>query len=331
MLHLLLLKEKIRVFYVKFGRFVNAITRFILTLVAMILLNIHLGYMEELNGPVLPIILALACAFLPYGAISVILSIFMVAHISSVSLEMAILMTIVILLIAILYYGFCPGDSYVLILVPICFYLKIPYIVPLLLGLGGSLLSIIPVSCGILIYYMISYISLNAITLTNHPSLDMTQRYMQMINASFSNREMLIYMIAFAITILVVFLIHNLSIDYAWYIAIGSGVISLFISIFITEYIFDVSITVLDLIIGVLISAFIAIGFAFFVFSVDYSRTERTQFEDDDYYYYVKAVPKITVTASTPQTKFYNYDAKLENTKDEDKKIENSKSEKNSN
>ena len=30
----------------------------------------------------------------------------------------------------------------------------------------------------------------------------------------------------------------------------------------------------------------------FFVFSVDYSRTEHTQFEDDEYYYYVKAVPK---------------------------------------
>jgi hypothetical protein len=26
--------------------------------------------------------------------------------------------------------------------------------------------------------------------------------------------------------------------------------------------------------------------------NLDYARTERVQFEDDDYYYYVKAVPK---------------------------------------
>ena len=32
----------------------------------------------------------------------------------------------------------------------------------------------------------------------------------------------------------------------------------------------------------------------FFLFHVDYKRTERLQFEDDEYYYYVKAVPKIT-------------------------------------
>ena len=34
-------------------------------------------------------------------------------------------------------------------------------------------------------------------------------------------------------------------------------------------------------------------------FSVDYSRTERVQFEDDEYYYYVKAVPKVVV--ATPE------------------------------
>ncbi|MBQ8166184.1 MAG: hypothetical protein IJZ96_04010, partial [Lachnospiraceae bacterium] len=30
---------------------------------------------------------------------------------------------------------------------------------------------------------------------------------------------------------------------------------------------------------------------------VDYSRKETVQFEDDDYYYYVKAIPKYNVTA----------------------------------
>ena len=41
----------------------------------------------------------------------------------------------------------------------------------------------------------------------------------------------------------------------------------------------------------------LAVGFIleFLFFSVDYSRTENMQFEDDEYYYYVKAVPKIGV------------------------------------
>lgn len=38
-----------------------------------------------------------------------------------------------------------------------------------------------------------------------------------------------------------------------------------------------------------------------FRFNLDYSRTEKVQFEDDEYYYYVKAVPKMTV--ATPEKK----------------------------
>ena len=45
--------------------------------------------------------------------------------------------------------------------------------------------------------------------------------------------------------------------------------------------------------IGAVIASLI---YQLFVFSVDYSRTEYTQFEDDDYYYYVKAVPKIAIS-----------------------------------
>ena len=44
----------------------------------------------------------------------------------------------------------------------------------------------------------------------------------------------------------------------------------------------------------------------FFRFCVDYSRTEKVQFEDDEYYYYVKAVPKMTVSMSTKTVKRIN-------------------------
>ena len=36
----------------------------------------------------------------------------------------------------------------------------------------------------------------------------------------------------------------------------------------------------------------------FFIFNVDYLRIENVQFEDEDYYYYVKAVPKVMVYTS---------------------------------
>jgi len=41
----------------------------------------------------------------------------------------------------------------------------------------------------------------------------------------------------------------------------------------------------------------------FFLFNVDYTRAEYLQYEDDDYYYYVKAVPKIKMTQSSRSVK----------------------------
>ena len=44
----------------------------------------------------------------------------------------------------------------------------------------------------------------------------------------------------------------------------------------------------------------------FFLFHLDYARTEQVQFEDDEYYYYVKAVPKVTVSGKEKQVKQIN-------------------------
>ena len=56
-------------------------------------------------------------------------------------------------------------------------------------------------------------------------------------------------------------------------------------------------------ILGGIVSAGIAWFLQFFIHSVDYTRTSKVQFEDDDYYYYVKAVPKVKVAAPDVRVK----------------------------
>ena len=68
----------------------------------------------------------------------------------------------------------------------------------------------------------------------------------------------------------------------------------------------QVKVPIIQLILGTLVSIVIAMAVEFFVFSVDYSRTEYAQFEDDEYYYYVKAIPKIAVSAPEKTVKKIN-------------------------
>ena len=72
------------------------------------------------------------------------------------------------------------------------------------------------------------------------------------------------------------------------------------------DLMFDTNISVVGVLLGTVVSIALLKGLQFFVFNVDYTRTEKVQFEDDEYYYYVKAVPKVTVAQQTKTVKHIN-------------------------
>ena len=194
-------------------------------------------------------------------------------------------------------------DGYLLLLTPMMFFLRVPYVIPLFVGLSGSLVSIVPVSCGVCIYYIMMYLKQNAGVLAGSTMSEMAERFIVIVQSLFGNQLMWVMAAAFAAGVLVVFLIRNLSVDYSWSIAIIAGVITQLVVIFIGDFYFNLPVAIGPMILGILVSVVLALVYQFFVFAVDYTRTEYLQYQDDDYYYYVKAVPKITV--SQPDVKVH--------------------------
>lgn len=297
MMGLLVFKERLKEFYARFDIYITPVIKFVFSLLAFSLMNKNIGFMPQLTEAYIPLVLALVCSFLPYGAISFLAAGYMLAHLSGISIEITLVMAVFIVVVGLLYYGFQPGDSYLLVLTPVFFLLRIPYAIPLIVGLSGSLISVIPVSCGVFIYYTLLYVKQNAGVLTNDLSVDEVQKFMQLMKSLLSNKLMLVMVTAFALSLVVVAITRSLSVDYSWIIAIVAGTIAQLGVIFIGDIAADVSVSVTRLLVGILISLLIAGIYTFFVFAVDYSRTEYVQFEDDDYYYYVKAVPKLMVSA----------------------------------
>ena len=52
-----------------------------------------------------------------------------------------------------------------------------------------------------------------------------------------------------------------------------------------------------------LLSVGVSLILEFFFYNLDFSRVERVQFEDDEYYYFVKAVPKMFVARKDKRVK----------------------------
>ncbi len=296
MMSIWVFREKLRSFYGKYEVFITPALRFLLGFYTFRLLNSQLGFYARLDSVWVELVLALVCSVLPYGVMAFAAGILLLIHTGAVSLEMTLILLVLMVFLLILYYSFQPGDSYLLLLAPIFFHWKIPYALPILAGLSGGLASVVPVCCGTALYYILQYIRQNAGVLSGEASLGFIEQYTQILKTIMTNRTMLVFLIACAAGFLAVYLIRRLPVNYSWVIAIVAGALVQLASVFVGDFLFDVTVPVGELLAGLVLSVLLAAVYHFFVFAVDYTRTEYVQFEDDDYYYYVKAVPKISVS-----------------------------------
>lgn len=296
MMGLLELKERCKQIYNRYDTIMNIIGKFLLVLISLSVIGSKIGYMAALKSAPIVILLSLVSAFLPSGLIIAIVCGIIVAHLYELSLELAVVVLMVMLIMFLLYFRFAPKDGIILIIMPVLFIMKIPYVIPICVGLIASPVSVVSVTFGTVLYYIINYTNQNSAVITNFSSEEISSKVNYIITNMLGNREMYLTIVAFAIIIVTVYITKKLSVNYSWSVAIlCGGVINLIVFIIGIVAFSITGISVIMLILGTIISIVLSYIVHFFVFSVDYNRTENTQFEDDDYYYYVKAVPKVTV------------------------------------
>lgn len=308
------LREKLKNFYGAHEVILRPIIKFLVVFVSLILIKSNIGYMELLNMWFIMLALSVISAFLPWNVVTVILAADIVANIFSVSVELGGLILLISLILFLLFFRFSPKQGALLVFIPLAFFLKIPYAIPVVVGLLWAPYAIIPVVFGTVIYFIIYVVSENTALLTRMSNGNISSASVNsIINMLSNNNEMVLMIIAFVITILVVYFIKRMSVDNAWTIAIFSGGILEFVIVLVGSLMIKTDTSLVEIIIGSVISIIISFIIHFFVFSVDYSRTEHTQFEDDEYYYYVKAVPKINVTAPEMNVKRINAQRRKKN------------------
>ncbi|MBD5394094.1 MAG: hypothetical protein HDR23_04625 [Lachnospiraceae bacterium] len=303
---LLVAKQYIKKFISKYEVYLKPLLKLVLALMALMMINSKIGYMRRLDNISIVLIVALMCSFMPMNFIIFAAAAFTVLHMYALSLECAAITLVVFLVLFLLYFRFSPKDTLVVLLTPMSFAIGIPYVIPIAMGLVGTPVSAVSVGCGIVVTFLINYITEGASTLSSMETEDMATRFRFIIDGFISNKSMVLMIAAFAVTIVVVYLIRRLSIDYAWTIAIIAGALIDVMVLLIGDLIFEVNVSILGLIIGTVFSVLIAMIVEFFAFHVDYSRAEKVQFEDDEYYYYVRAIPKITVAAPSKTVKKIN-------------------------
>lgn len=305
---LLMVKQKIKSFYSDAEVFLLPVFKFLLALIYFIGINENLGFMASLNSPFIVVILALVCSVLPWNVIVYIGFALIIGHCYALGIETAVFVGILILFMLLMFMRFSKKNNIVLVFTEILLYFGAEALLPIGAGLLADTTSCMPAGCGVILFYFISYVSGQASVLRSAGAGDeeMLTRVKTLADGLINNKEMWLTVIAVVAVILLVRIIRSSSADYAWRIAIvAGGVVYLFIMLAGGLFL-DVNVNMADLIIGTVISVIIGIILEFFVFGGDYSRTERLEYQDDEYYYYVKAVPKATVAVTSRSIKKIN-------------------------
>lgn len=145
---------------------------------------------------------------------------------------------------------------------------------------------------------------------------DILPFYTKVFEALIDCKDILIVSGVFAVVIIVVYTVRKLKMEYAAELAILAGAVVNVFGFLICDLRFDTRVTIGSMIGGTLLSALAAFVALFFKRVLDYTAVENVQFEDDDYYYYVKAVPKIEIGVAKRTVEHIN--AKKEAVEEED-------------
>ena len=165
---------------------------------------------------------------------------------------------------------------------------------------------IIASACGVIIIYLIQIVVQVINMQFGNTIEDALEIYTYVIDNLVKNKEMILTIAIFSFVTIITYVVRRLRFDYSREIAVAAGTLTCLLGFLTVDLQLGVTEQIAPMFLGTLISGILALIIQFFYKALDYSRSEYLQFEDDDYFYYVKAVPKIVVSEQNINIKRIN-------------------------
>lgn len=286
-------KNSIRDICRKQDEIITPILRFIWAMIVFMSIQKLFGYNSLANKIEVTILLSVLAALLPDGFMFFMAGVVMALHSFSVSLEVGAVFVVLFVIIYCVYVRFFPKYAYVVLLVPVFYVLNIPFAAPIIVAMIAGIAGAVPAICGVVIYFFSVCAGEIHELLKTESAENEIEAVKQLSGVLVGNRELYTTIIAFAIAIIVTGILARLSYSYAIYIAMGAGIVINIVGAILAGYIVREDVNIQMVLIGSILGGVMALIVRFGQGILDYQHTERVQYEDDDYYYYVKAVPKL--------------------------------------
>ena len=305
---LLIWREKLQKIYARYSIYILKGMQFLMGLILFAMINSNIGFMKMASSVFCTIGLAVVCTFFPMIVMLMAATLLVLAHFYALSLPIMLIAAVVFVIMYIFYFRFTPKKAWIVLLSTMAFGLKLPFIVPVVFGLLGTPVWIVPAACGIMAYYMADFVKGSAAALKSVDAEGLAGSLISSAKQILGGKEMWLMIVAVVIGILVVNLVRTRAINHAWKIASAAGAVVCVVVALVGNIMLKGELSYASLVLSAAACVVLGVALEFLFFCVDYSRTENIQFEDDEYYYYVKAVPKVGVSAPEKRVKHITED-----------------------
>lgn len=293
---LLIIRARIRHFFERHYLLMRGIAKAIAVLVVLLLLTSRFpeGFFSNIRW-IFPIIAVLS-GFVP-DAIAILGIVGVVGvEVWQVSPVQAVALLLMIAIFFLLFGRKAKEQWYVLISVPTLSACQMGFSVPVVSALMAGPSLIPALVMGIIIRFSLEGVAEYTATAQRIAGdNNMFAPLQYLINYLVSNRLFLVAVIVYTLTFVVIYLLRRANFRYAPQIAILVGSIVLYTMEMVFNIIWELELNLILTSILVIVTMGLAYLIQFMHISLDYHGTRHLQFEDDEYYYYVTAIPKYNV------------------------------------
>lgn len=305
---IIMIRNRIDELYRKYPRISGYVGRLVFAVICFFLIRDNCGYNTMLSNTWFILGLSVFCAFAPTRYLMLIIIVYMMVQMFSLSMGVGVICSAVLLIIYLIYFRFDPRYMYLMLLMPLFALAKLPLLIPLALAATASVDTLAVVIFGNVIYYMIRYINVNAAVISGMTEESEYTKMIFTVNGIFTYTEFLYMIIITVIIFLLVFYLRKMNINQANTMAIVIGCGAYIILGIIANLVFGTitAAKLTSIVLGSIVSAILAAFAAYVILPLDYNRLETFEFEDDEYHYYVRAVPKAMIRNESVRVKRIN-------------------------
>lgn len=300
---LLINRERVKNFFQKHYKIMIPIFKLLGGLLVFVTLESLYGYSRTWSSIWFIAIMIGLFVIIPMRYGYLLSSIFILLNLINVSLDVAGLYLAFILIAYLLILRLIPRYSWIMVAVPVLFYFKLPCLIPILIGMFCGLSSVIIMVLGIVTYFFAFYVEQVVILLNSAAQKETVVAFRKIIQLMSRDGELILTIFILCLVFIITYVLYKQARDYAWYLAIVFGGITYLLLKLMQTLLLESDISIVGVVSFTLISMIVAMAVQFFHCVIDYSRSEKVQFEDDEYYYYVKIVPKISVQEKNKNVK----------------------------